>query len=132
VEPPVTTAGVEPALARVREHFAAFLSGDPEAYAAQWVYPACVHADGRWRALLNPAACRESNERYLRELRAQGMLGGRILELTARPEGRHAVWVDGRFSHEAAAGRVLAETRAAYLVVRVGEDWRVAVCVLKD
>jgi len=128
----MTAASLEPALQRVREYFAAFLRGDSEAYAAQWVYPACIHAQGRWQAMANPAACRESNDRYLREARDQGMKGGRILELNARAEGRNAAWVDGRFSREGPAGRVIAETRASYLVVRTGDDWRVAVCVVKD
>jgi hypothetical protein len=125
-------ADLEPALDRVRENFAAFLRGDSEACAGQWVYPACMHSRGRWQALLNPASCRESNDLSLREARDQGMTGGRILELSARAEGPGAVWVDGRFSREGAAGRVIAETRASYLVVQVVEGWRIAVCVVKD
>ena len=124
--------GLEPALERIREYFAAFLRGDSEAYAAQWVYPAGLFSGGRWRTLPNAAACRESNERYTREAQEQGMIGGRILELTARAEGPAAAWVDGRFSREGAAGRVIAETRASYLVVRTDDGWRVAVCVVKD
>ena len=123
---------LEPALDRIREYFAAFQRGDSDAYAEQWVYPACFLADGRWSTLLDPVACRESNDRYHREAREQGMLGGRILELNARAEGPDAVWVEGRFSREGAAGRVIAETRAAYLVVRTDAGWRVAVCILKD
>jgi len=118
---------LEPALDRIREYFAAFQRGDSDAYAQQWVL-----AGGRWSTWLTPEACRESNERYHREAREQGMLGGRILELAARAEGADAAWVEGRFSREGAAGRVIAETRAAYLVVRTDEGWRVAVCVLKD
>jgi len=68
----------------------------------------------------------------VREAREQGMTGGRILELSARAEGRGAAWVEGRFSREGAAGRVIAETRASYLVVQVGDGWRIAVCVVKD
>lgn len=128
----MTAAGLDPALERVREYFAASLGGEHEAYAAQWVYPACVYSQGRWQTLLNPQACRESNERYQDEARRQGMTGGRILELSARPEGRGAAWVDGRFSREGAAGRVIAELRAGYLVVKSGDDWRIAVCVVKD
>ena len=128
----MTSASLEPALERVREYFAAFLRGDSEAYAAQWVYPACIFSGGRWTALANPQACRESNEHYTRSARAQGMKGGRILELTARADGRDAAWVDGRFAREGAAGRVIAETRASYLVLHTDEGWRVAVCIVKD
>jgi ketosteroid isomerase-like protein len=128
----VNPDNLEPALDRIREYFAAFQRGDSDAYAQQWVYPACFLVGGRWSTLPTPEACRESNEHYHREAREQGMLGGRILELTARAEGPDAAWVEGRFSREGAAGRVIAETRAAYLVVRTDEGWRVAVCVLKD
>ena len=128
----MTSASLEPALDRVREYFAAFLRGDSEAYAAQWVYPACIFSGGCWTTLVNPQACRESNDRYTHSARVQGMKGGRILELSARAEGRDAAWVDGRFAREGAAGRVIAETRASYLVLRTGEGWRVAVCVVKD
>ncbi len=131
-DPTVNTPTTEAALDRVREYFAAVQRGDSDAYAAQWVYPACVHADGQWNALLNPAACRESNDRYLADLRNMGVTGGRILELAAREVGPGAAWVDGRFSREGAAGRVIAETRASYLVVRSADGWRVAVCVVRS
>jgi hypothetical protein len=130
-DPIATTPATEAALERVREYFAAVQRGDSEAYAAQWVYPACVHAGGQWQTLPNPEACRESNDRYLRELKDMGVTGGRILELTAREVGSGAAWVDGRFSREGAAGRVIAEVRSSYLVVRTGEGWRVAVCVVR-
>jgi len=128
----MTVTGLDPALERVREYFAASLRGEHEAYAAQWVYPACIYSQGRWQTLPNPQACRESNERYMNDARKQGMTGGRILELSVRAEGRGAAWVDGRFSREGAAGRVIAELRAGYLVVKSGDDWRIAVCVVKD
>jgi hypothetical protein len=131
-DPNVNTPATEAALERVREYFATVQRGDSEAYAAQWIYPACVYTGGQWQALLNPAACRESNARYLADLRDMGVTGGRILELAAREAGPGAVWVDGRFSREAAAGRVIAETRASYLVVRSGDAWRVAVCVVRS
>jgi hypothetical protein len=125
-------SNLEPALERIRHYFMAFLHGDSEAYAAQWVYPACIYSRGRWSALPDAAACRESNELYKRRAREQGVTGGRILELNAHAEGPDAAWVDGRFSREGAAGQVIVEARAAYLVVRHGDSWRVAVCVMKD
>lgn len=129
---PVTTPAAEAALERVREHFASLQHGDAEACAAQWVYPACLYAGGQWLALPNHAACRESNERDLRQLGNMGVTGGRILELTAREVAPGAVWVDGRFSREGAAGRVIAETRASYLVLRSAAGWRLAVCVVRS
>jgi hypothetical protein len=123
---------LEPALDRIREYFAAFQRGDSEAYAQQWVYPACLLAGGKWTSLPDPATCRAFNERYRQQAQEQGMIDGRILELNARAEGRDAAWVEGRFSREGAAGRVIAETRMAYLVVRTEEGWRVAVSIVKD
>lgn len=126
------TSEPEAAVDRVREYFAAFQRGDSHAYAAQWVYPACIFSGGEWKALPDPDSCRDSNDRYLRKLREMGVTGGRVLELTAREVGPGAAWVDGRFSREGAAGRVIAEAHAAYLVVRTGDAWRIAVCVVKD
>ena len=131
-DPTVNAPGTEAALERIREYFAAALGGDADAYAAQWTYPACIFSGGQWQALPNPEACRESNERYLAELKDMGVSGGRILELTAREVGPAAAWVDGRFSREGAAGRVIAETRSSYLVVRTADGWRVAVCVVRS
>lgn len=128
----MTQTSLEPALDCIREYFAAFQRGDSEAYAAQWVYPACICSGGEWRTLPNPTACSESNDLYYRQAREQGMKGGRILKLTARAEGSAAAWIDGHFSREGAAGRVIAETHASYLVVKTGDGWRVAVCVVKD
>ena len=128
VNTPATEAGLE----RIRDYFAAALQGDADAYAGQWTYPACIFSDGQWQALANPEACRESNDRYLAGLRDMGVTGGRILELTAREVGPGAAWVDGRFSREGAAGRVIAETRASYLVLRTADGWRVAVCVVRS
>lgn len=123
---------LQPALERVQAYFAAFLRGDSRAYAEQWTYPACFFSGGRWTALPDAAACRTSNDRYTAQARADGMVTGRILELTARAEGPRAAWVDGRFAREDAGGRLLLETRASYLVVRTEEGWRVAVCVARD
>lgn len=128
----MTATGPDPALERVREYFAAWLRGDHEACAAQWVYPACIYSQGCWQALPNTQAWRGSNERHADEARRQGVTGGRILELTARAEGRGAAWVEGRFSREGAAGRVIAEVQAGHLVVKCGDDWRIAVCVVRD
>jgi len=130
--PTENTPATEAALERIREYFAAAQRGDSEGYAAQWVYPACVYTGGQWQALPNPESCRESNDRYQRELRDMGVSGGRILELAAREIGPGSAWVDGRFSREGAAGRVIAETRASYLVVRTIDGWRVAVCVVRS
>ena len=123
---------LEPALDRIREYFAAFQRGDAEAYAEQWIYPAGLMTGGQWTVLPDPATCREFNERRRQQAHEQGMIGGRILELNARAEGRDAAWVEGRFSREGAAGRVIAETRIAYLVVRTEAGWRVAVSIVKD
>jgi len=131
-DPTANAPAAEAALERIREYFEAAQRGDSEAYAAQWVYPACFYADGAWQALPNAAACRESNDRYLRQLGDMGVTGGRILELAAREVGPGAAWVDGRFSREGAAGRVIAEARASYLVVNTDDGWRVAVCVVRS
>ncbi len=123
---------LEAAQERIKAYFDAFLRSDSAAYAEQWVYPACVYSRGRWWAMADPEACVVANAGYQREAMARGMVGGRLLELSARAEGRDTVWVDARFSREGAAGQVIDEIRAACLVVRDGQSWRVAVCVLRD
>ncbi len=125
-------ADLEAAQDRIRSYFDAYLRGDSAAYAEQWVYPACVYSHGRWWAMADSAACVAANEEYQRGALARGMIGGRLLELSARAEGRDTVWVDARFSREGTAGQVIDEVRAACLVVRDGPAWRVAVCVLRN
>ncbi|MFZ8965454.1 MAG: hypothetical protein ACO203_10275 [Steroidobacteraceae bacterium] len=125
-------ADLEAAQDRIRSYFDAYLRGDSAVYAEQWVYPACVYSLGRWWAMADPETCIAANQEYQREALARGMIGGRLLELSARAEGRDTVWVDARFSREGSAGQVIDEVRAACLVVRDGPAWRVAVCVLRD
>lgn len=125
-------ADLEAAQDRIRSYFDAFLRGDSAAYAEQWVYPACVYSLGQWRAMADPGACVAANEEYQRGAIARGMIGGRLLELSARAEGPDTAWVDACFSREGSAGQVIDEVRAACLVVRDRESWRVAVCVLRD
>jgi hypothetical protein len=127
----MTDDSIDSAQDRIREYFAAALRGDADACAEQWVYPACILAAGHWSAMADAAACREALEEQFGRARAGGVTGGRILELSARAEGRHAAWVEGRFSQEGVAGRVIAETRRSYLVVNSMTDWRIAVCVEK-
>lgn len=123
---------LEAAQERIKVYFDALLRGDSAAYADQWVYPACVYSMGRWWAMADREACVVTNEGYQREAIARGMIGGRLLEMSARAEGRDTAWVDVRFSREGSAGQVIDEIRAACLVVRDGQLWRVAVCVLRD
>jgi hypothetical protein len=115
----------------VRRYFDAFAAGDSAAYAAQWVYPACVWADGTWSAYADARACAAGNDAYIARLRMQGVVGGRIVMLRVEPTSTDAALVHGVFTRERADGTVVAEVEAAYTTVRTDAGWRVAVCIVK-
>lgn len=115
----------------IRRHFDAFHADDAAAYAAQWVYPACFWSGGRWSAYADEAACAAGNGAYVREARAQGMTGGRIVMLRVEPLAPGVAIVHGVFTRERADGSVLAEVEAAYTTVQTEAGWKVAVCVVK-
>jgi hypothetical protein len=115
----------------VRRYFDAFLAGDSVAYAAQWVYPACVWSDGAWSAYPDARACAVGNDAYIARLRLQGIVGGRIVMLRVEPTSTDAALVHGVFTRERADGTVVAEVEAAYTTVRTDAGWRVAVCIVK-
>jgi hypothetical protein len=115
----------------VRRYFDAYLAGDSTAYAAQWVYPACVWSDGRWSAYLDECACAAGNDAYTARLRLQGIVGGRIVMLRVEPTSADAAVVHGVFTRERADGSVVSEVEAAYTTVRTDAGWRVAVCIVK-
>lgn len=115
----------------IRRYFDAFHADDSAAYAAQWVYPACFWSGGRWSAYADEAACAAGNAAYVREARAQGMTGGRIVMLRVEPLAPGVAIVHGVFTRERADGSVLAEVEAAYTTVQTAAGWKVAVCVVK-
>ncbi|MCZ8129979.1 MAG: hypothetical protein O9284_01560 [Steroidobacteraceae bacterium] len=115
----------------IRRYFEAFQAGDHEAYAAQWVYPACFWSGAKWWSYPDAAACAAGNAEYERAARAEGMAGGRILMLRVEPLSPDAALVHGTFTRERADGSVIAEIEAAYTTVRTSAGWRVAACVVK-
>lgn len=115
----------------VRRYFDAYLAGDSAAYAAQWVYPACVWSDGQWSAYPDAQACAAGNDAYTARLRLRGVVGGRIVMLRVEPTSVDAAVVHGVFTRERADGTVISEVEAAYTTVNTEEGWRVAVCIVK-
>jgi hypothetical protein len=129
---PAAEDEVQGPLECVRRYFEAFHAGDGAAYAAQWVYPACVWSDGRWTAFATPAACASGIDAHVQSARARGMAGGRILMLRVEPMAQDVAVVHGLFTRDRADGSVLHEVEAAYTTVRTADGWRVAVCVVKS
>jgi hypothetical protein len=115
----------------IRRYFDAYLAGDSAAYAAQWVYPACVWSGGRWSAYANAAACARGNDEYTRKARGDGVVGGRIVMLRVEPTAEDVAVVHAVFERERADGTVAGETETAYTTVRTEAGWRVAVCIVK-
>jgi hypothetical protein len=116
----------------IRRYFDAYLAADSAAYAAQWVYPACLWSGGRWSAYANATACARGNDEYTQAARAQGIVGGRIVMLRVEPIADDVAVVHGVFTRELADGTVAAEAEAAYTTVRTADGWRVAVCIVKQ
>jgi len=117
---------------RVREYFAAFHRGDSEAYARQWVYPACLWSGGRWSSYASPAECAAANAAYERQLRADGMAAGSIVALESTPLTESSVWVRGTFTRERSDGTLLATIRSSYVVVDTADGWRIATCLVES
>ncbi len=122
-----------PAIERIRSYFHAYHHGDSNDYAAQWVYPACLHSGGRWNVVADAAAMARGNDEYARAQRAAGAVGGEILSLEGSAVGDEAVLVRGRFARLRADGSRLEDATASYLVVKVvgaaAVEWKVAVCL---
>ena len=129
---PVTSD--HPALERIRSYFAAYHSGDSQAYAAQWTYPACLHSGGHWSVIEDAGAMTRGNDAYARRQREAGAGGGEILALECSAIGEDAALVRGRFARLRADGSRLDEVAASYVVVRLAAlegaaAWKVAVCL---
>lgn len=130
---PTCVDPAHPAIERIRSYFHAYHHGDSHDYAAQWVYPACLHSGGRWNVVPDAAAMARGNDEYARAQREAGAVAGEILALEGSPVGDDAVLVRGRFARLRADGSRLADAAASYLVVRVADvepaQWKVAVCL---
>jgi len=116
---------------RIRSYVAAFHRGDSEAYADQWVFPGSVYSQGIWRQTPDRAACVAGNEAYYRSSLADGLASGEIESLQVKGLGPDAGLVEGVFTRYRADGSLMARIEAAYLVVRIDDGWKVAVCVVK-
>ena len=117
---------------RIRSYVAAFHRGDSEAYADQWVFPGSVYSQGVWRQTPDRATCVAGNDAYYNSALADGMVSGDIESLQVKCLGRDAALVEGVFTRFRADGSLMARIEAAYLVVRIDDAWRVAVCVVKQ
>jgi hypothetical protein len=118
--------------AALERYFDAFHRRDSEGYADCWTYPASVWSHGRWWQIPDRESCVENNRIYECEARAQGMAGGRILELHVQLLGATSALATGAFSRLATDGSVLATVQASYLLVAIDGQWRIGVCVVKD
>jgi hypothetical protein len=124
-------AGEHPAVARIREYFAVYQRSDSVGYAAQWIYPAAFWSGSAWGVVADPPAMVRNNDDYERAERARGVASGRVLQLRCEPLSETAALVHGSFESSRADGSVVAVVNAVYTVVRVGDTWKVAVCVVQ-
>ena len=116
---------------RIRAYVDAFHRGDSEAYADQWVFPGSVHSQGVWRQTPDRATCVANNAVYYNSAVADGLASGEIESLDVKSLGPDAGLEEGVFTRYRADGSLMARIEAAYLVVRVDNGWKVAVCVVK-
>jgi len=113
-------------------YFEAFHRSDSSGFADQWAYPASVWSHGEWWQVPDRETCVTANAAYEQEARAQGMAGGRILEMEVSPLGETSALVTGVFSRLRDDGSLIGTVEASYLVIRTEQGWKIAVCVMKD
>ncbi len=116
----------------ITDYFEAFHRSDSSRFADQWAYPASVWSHGEWWQIPDRETCVSANAAYEQEARAQGMAGGRILEMQVSPLGQTSALVSGVFSRLREDGGLIGTVEASYVVIRTGRGWKVAVCVMKD
>lgn len=116
----------------ITDYFEAFHRSDSSRFADQWAYPASVWSHGEWWQIPDRETCVSANAAYEQEARAQGMAGGRILEMQVSPLGQTSALVSGAFSRLREDGSLIGTVEASYVVIRTGRGWKVAVCVMKD
>ena len=128
-KPDMLTAEEHPAAQCILEYFAAFQAGDSKRYAAQWLYPASLWAQGRWTQIASAAEMEHNNIEYQRAQRAAGIKGGAVISLSCEDLAPGAALVRGRFSKVRSDGHVAGFVDATYTVLRIDEVWKVAVCI---
>lgn len=114
---------------RLRSYLAAFERGDPEAYADQFVFPACILADGRWVGIGTREECLEMCRTWTREAREDGSHGGETREMQVTPLVDGAAMIHLRYQRLRADGSALAQISAHYLMLEVGDTWKIATIV---
>ncbi len=112
---------------RLRTYLSVFEKRDPEAYADQFRFPACIWANGTWTGIPDREACLATVSGYMRDVREIGGESGAIGDM--RIIGLLPRVAINQLSYQRldAAGRPVENVRANYLMLK-GDDgsWRIA------
>ena len=112
---------------RLRTYLSVFEKGDPEAYADQFRFPACIWANGTWTGVPDREACLETVAGYMRDVREIGGDRGEIHEMKIIELLPRVAINQLTYQRLDTDGKPVENVRANYLMLK-GEDgsWRIA------
>ena len=112
---------------RLRTYLSVFEKRDPEAYADQFQFPACIWANGTWSGIPDREACLETVAGYMQQVRDVGGERGTIHEMKIIELLPRVAINQLSYQRLDAEGRPVENVRANYLMLK-GDDgtWRIA------
>ncbi len=121
-------AGDEEAIReRLRTYLSVFEKGDPEAYADQFQFPACIWGNGTWTGIPDREACLEAVAGYMHQVRNIGGESGAIHEMTIIELLPRVAINQLNYQRLDADGQPVENVRANYLMLKSDDgSWRIA------
>ncbi len=112
---------------RLRTYLSVFEKGDPEAYADQFRFPACIWGNGTWTGVPDREACLATVAGYMQEVRDVGGERGAIHEMKIIELLPRVAINQLTYQRLDAGGQPVENVRANYLMLK-GDDgsWRIA------
>ncbi len=112
---------------RLRTYLAVFEQGDPEAYADQFQFPACIWANGSWTGMPDRAACIATVAGYMQQVRDIGGESGAIHEMKIIELLPRVAINQLTYQRLDAEGQPVENVRANYLMLKSDDgSWRIA------
>jgi len=111
---------------RLRTYLSVFEKADPEAYADQFRFRACIWANGVWTGVPDRKACIDAATAFMKQVSDVGAVRGAIHEMTILPLLERVAVNRLRYQRLDADGEPVEDVRANYLMLK-GDDgvWRI-------
>ncbi len=112
---------------RLRTYLSVFERRDPEAYADQFQFPACIWGNGTWTGIPDREACLAAVAGYTQQVREIGGERGAIHEMKIIELLPRVAINQLTYQRLDAGGQPVENVRANYLMLRGDEgSWRIA------